>query len=90
MIRERERPVDILFLDVTLPGAPSRDVLREAKSLRPEIAVVVTSAYGPEMASQSLQADIAFFLRKPYRLRDMVETIRRTPKARAAPASYSF
>jgi PAS domain S-box-containing protein len=90
MIRERERPVDILFLDVTLPGAPSREVLREAKSLRPEIAVVVTSAYGPEMASQSLQADIPFFLRKPYKLRDMVETIRRTPKARAAPASHSF
>jgi hypothetical protein len=38
--------------------------------------VIVTSAYGPEMAAQSLQANVELFLRKPYPLAEVLETIR--------------
>ena len=70
--------IDVLLLDVTLPGAPSREVLAEAKRLRPAMRVIVTSAYGEEFAATSLQADVERFIRKPYSLRDLVGLVRQT------------
>jgi len=78
VIRRRDEPVDILLLDITLPGTPSREVFQEAKCLRPAMAVIVTSAYGPETAAQSLHANVEHFLRKPYPLAEVLETIRST------------
>ena len=71
-VRAQDIAIDILFLDVTLPGISSRVVLEEAKRLRPQVKVVVTSAYSKEMAAESLQTTIKHFLRKPYRLDDLV------------------
>jgi two-component system, cell cycle sensor histidine kinase and response regulator CckA len=71
-IRALGNPIDVLFLDVTLPGIPGRVVLEEASRLRPQMRVVVTSAYSEEMAAASLQTTIKRFIRKPYRLNDLV------------------
>jgi signal transduction histidine kinase/CheY-like chemotaxis protein len=70
--------IDVLLLDVTLPGAPSREVLAEAKRLRPGMRVIVASAYGEEFAAASLQADVERFIRKPYSLRDLLGLVRQT------------
>jgi CheY-like chemotaxis protein len=70
--------IDVLLLDVTLPGASSREVLAEAKRLRPTMQVIVASAYGEEFAASSLQADVERFIRKPYSLRDLLRLIRQT------------
>jgi CheY-like chemotaxis protein len=40
----------LLMLDVTLPGLPSRDVLEEARRIRPGIMVVLTSAFSQNVA----------------------------------------
>jgi two-component system cell cycle sensor histidine kinase/response regulator CckA len=73
-----DNAIDLLLLDVTLPGAPSREVLAEAKRLRPAMRVIVTSAYGEVFAATSLQADVERFIRKPYSLRDLVGLVRQT------------
>ncbi len=70
--------IDVLVLDVTLPGAPSREVLAEAKRLRPAMRVIVASAYGEEFAATSLEADVERFIRKPYSLGDLVGLVRQT------------
>jgi DNA-binding NtrC family response regulator len=70
--------IDVLLLDVTLPGAPSWKVLAEAKRLRPAMRVIVASAYGKEFAATSLQADVERFIRKPYSVRDLVGLVRQT------------
>jgi PAS domain S-box-containing protein len=77
-IHAKDKPVDVLFLDVTLPKTPGREVLKEAQRLRPEMRVVVTSAYPKEMAVASLQTTVEHFVRKPYRLKELVEVIRTT------------
>jgi two-component system cell cycle sensor histidine kinase/response regulator CckA len=74
----RNSPIDVLLLDVTLPGAPSREVLAEAKRLRPAMRVIVASAYGEEFAAASLQASVERFIRKPYSLYDLVGVVRQT------------
>jgi PAS domain S-box-containing protein len=73
-----DRVIDVLLLDVTIPGASSRDVLAEAKRLRPDMRVIVASAYGRESAAASLQSDVERFIRKPYSLRDLVGLVRQT------------
>lgn len=70
--------IDVLLLDVTLPGTPSHEVLAEARRLRPAMHVIVTSAYGEEFAAASLQAKVEYFIRKPYSLRDLVSLVRQT------------
>jgi PAS domain S-box-containing protein len=79
-IRGHTGPIDLLFLDITLPGTPSRVVFEEAKRLRPEMSVIVTSAYSQETAGASLQTEVERFLRKPYRLAATVDMIRQTLK----------
>lgn len=80
-IRCRQNPIHVLFLDITIPGASAREVLQEARRLRPEMKVIVTSAYPEEMAATSLQSSIEHFIRKPYRVHDVVRLIDSTEPA---------
>jgi two-component system, cell cycle sensor histidine kinase and response regulator CckA len=75
-IRSPQQHIDILLLDVTLPGAPSHDVFAQAQLLRPEMKLTITSAYSREMAAASLAGTVENFIRKPYQLgelRDLVQ-----------------
>jgi CheY-like chemotaxis protein len=77
-IRGRETPIDVLFLDITLPGTTSLEVLEEGERLRPKMSVIVTSAYAEDLAAASLQRRIEFFIRKPYRVGALVDLIRQS------------
>jgi len=70
------RRIDVLILDITIPGASSRDVFAEANRLRPETRMIVLSAYPKDVAAASLQAPVEHFIRKPYRVSELVELIR--------------
>src|SRR5262249_1694032 len=48
IVRSGHRPVDFLVLDITIPGASSTEVFREATRLRPSAPVIVTSAYSQD------------------------------------------
>jgi DNA-binding NtrC family response regulator len=77
-IRAHDGPIDVLFLDITLPGTPSREVLEEALRLRPETRVIVTSAYTEDLAAESLQRRVERFMRKPYRFSDLMDLVRQS------------
>jgi len=75
IFRTKEREIDAILLDVTLPGLSGPEVLREIRKTRPEIRVIFTSAYDREIIS----ANSAFggespsaFIRKPYRIGELV------------------
>jgi CheY-like chemotaxis protein len=76
VIRARNGSIDVLLLDITLPGASSREVYEEAKRLKPEMPVIVTSAKSEAVAAASLATGIERFLRKPFRLADLTKAIR--------------
>jgi PAS domain S-box-containing protein len=71
-------PIDVLLLDVTLPGISSWEILREAKRLRPAMRVIVTSAYGRDFAATSIQGEVERFIRKPYSVHDLLTLVRQT------------
>jgi PAS domain S-box-containing protein len=78
LIREHYGAIDVILLDITLPGAPSREVLAEARRLRPEVRVIVTSAYGPQKVEESFpNLVVDAFIRKPSRLGELVTTVQR-------------
>ena len=77
-IRAHDGPIDVLFLDITLPGTPSREVLEEALRLRPETRVIVTTAYTEDLAAESLLRRVERFTRKPYRFSDLMDLVRQS------------
>jgi two-component system, chemotaxis family, CheB/CheR fusion protein len=77
VIRTHDQHVDILLLDITLPGVSSRDVLEEATRLRPDMRVIITSAYSEEMAAATLARRVERFIRKPFHLNELVSLIQK-------------
>jgi two-component system cell cycle sensor histidine kinase/response regulator CckA len=69
--------LDLVLLDVSLPGAPSSEVFAEALRVAPGIQVIATSAYSENEAAATLKG-LRHFIRKPYRLTDLLDLIRRT------------
>jgi CheY-like chemotaxis protein len=74
-IRTQENCIDVVVLDITIPGASSREVFEEAIRLRPEVRVIVTSEYSEDVAAASMRGPVRHFLRKPYRMTDLAELI---------------
>jgi two-component system, cell cycle sensor histidine kinase and response regulator CckA len=90
LIRTPEVRIDAMLLDVTLPGASSREVLEEAERLRPDLATILTSAYSHESIRASfagLRAEN--FIRKPFNVGDLVSLLRSTLHASSSRAARS-
>jgi PAS domain S-box-containing protein len=68
--------VDLILLDMTIPGASSPEVVSEAARVRPDIKVIVTSAYSREMIMDKMGASQIYgFIRKPFRLLDLTQML---------------
>jgi CheY-like chemotaxis protein len=76
LIRAHKGDLSVLLLDITLPGASSREVYEETKRLIPELPIIVTSAKSKEMAAAALGTSVQCFIRKPYRLSDLINMVR--------------
>ena len=76
LMRAQKEHIDVLLLDINLPGVPSCEVYEEATRLRPGLVVVATSAYNKEMAEASLGRTVERFLRKPFSVGELIEVIR--------------
>jgi two-component system cell cycle sensor histidine kinase/response regulator CckA len=75
-LRAHQRHIDVLLLDISLPGISSRQIFEEARLLIPAAVVIITSAYSREHAAAALSSTVAHFIRKPYRINDLVNLIR--------------
>jgi PAS domain S-box-containing protein len=76
LLHSNGEKIDVLFLDLTIPGASSREVVAEAVRARPDIRVVLTSAYDEEMIPGALDVpQVRTFVRKPFQIVDVVKTL---------------
>ena len=66
----------VVLLDMTLPGVPSREVLAQLRRIRPDLKVIITSAYGKDEAL-SIMGELQpwLYIRKPYQFTDLVELL---------------
>ncbi len=68
--------IDLILLDMTIPGASSREVILEAVRVHPHVKIILTSAYSEETVTKTLHApQIRGFIRKPFRLNDLVQLL---------------
>ena len=77
LLRANGREMDVILLDMTIPGPSSREVVVEAVKVRPDIIVILTSAYSREMIAGAIDApQIRDFIRKPYKFVDLLQMLR--------------
>jgi CheY-like chemotaxis protein len=82
LLRAKGSRIDVILLDITIPGASSHEVVAETAQVRPDVRVILTSAYSQEMLTPYMNgAQIQGFIRKPYRLGDLVQTLRKAASA---------
>jgi PAS domain S-box-containing protein len=76
LIRANTDEIDAILLDFTLPGISSREVFQETLRVRPELPVIVTSAYGVETITASfVEIHVDHFIRKPFGLDDLMRML---------------
>lgn len=74
LLRMHRDEIKLLFLDVNLPGLSSREVLEEARRIRPDQPVILTSAHGQNVVDSFFTGvPVEHFIPKPYRLAALVE-----------------
>ncbi len=75
-IVETEKDLDLILMDIHMPLMNGFDATREIKKIRPEVPVIVQTAYvlsGEEEKSYESGADA--FLSKPIKYQTLLETI---------------
>jgi PAS domain S-box-containing protein len=76
--------VDVMLLDLTIPGASHHQVVAEAAKAKPNIGVILTSAYGQEMIGEVSPLLIRGFIRKPFQFADLLNTLQNALSGSAA------
>lgn len=67
--RLRAAEYDLLITDLKMPGMDGLSVIREARRLRPDLAVVIITGYSTEASAiEAINLGVAGYLTKPFRL----------------------
>ena len=89
MLRDDTRTVDLVLLDLAMPGLPGEKVLETVRRMRPDLPVIISSGYSSvESQSSWVAAGASAFVGKPYRIQDLAlkmrEVLDRVRTARGA------
>jgi DNA-binding NtrC family response regulator len=76
-----DHEIDLLILDVRLPGVNGLDILKEVKVRYPNMEVIIISAHGDmDTVIKAMRFGAFDYLRKPFRFIDIQIAIERTQK----------
>ena len=75
LFRAHEPEIGVVLLDVTLPGLSGGEVLAQIHEISPHAKVILTTAYGRQMAMEAAGGNAWGFLRKPYLIGDLVDLL---------------
>jgi DNA-binding NtrC family response regulator len=76
-----DHEIDLLILDVRLPGVNGLDILNEVKVIYPGMEVIIISAHGDmDTVIKAMRLGAFDYLRKPFRFIDIQIAIERTQK----------
>jgi two-component system cell cycle sensor histidine kinase/response regulator CckA len=77
LLRTKAAEIDLMLLDLTIPGASSQEVLAEAAVAQPKVKVVLTSAYSEDVAKGISGGPLVYgFIRKPFKIADLARQLR--------------
>jgi DNA-binding NtrC family response regulator len=77
MVAERE-PIDLVLLDLMLPGMSGMEVLKQLRARDPETVVIVVTAYSSiESAIEAMRIGAFHYIPKPFKNEEVLLTIRK-------------
>ena len=78
LFRAHADRIDVILLDMTLPGLSGRQLLTEFRRLKPGVKIILTTAYSESaiMIPVGEQPPSAF-IRKPYKSDELTNLIRK-------------
>ena len=80
LLRSRGKGLDLILLDLSMPGMGGMASLRGIRAADPDIPVVLTSGFAEEEAvGQVGGLSLAGFLQKPYRARTLIDLVESLP-----------
>jgi PAS domain S-box-containing protein len=78
LFRANTEIINVVLLDLTLPGMHGSEILRELRRMRPNVKVVITSAYSQDWALASAgEQQPWLYIRKPFHFRELAEVLRK-------------
>lgn len=82
LLHSAANQIDLILLDATIPGASAAEVLAHAVRSRPDVKLILTSAYSQEMLPAPLSVlKVHGFIRKPFQVGELVKTLRSAASA---------
>ncbi|MBI4042301.1 MAG: sigma-54-dependent Fis family transcriptional regulator [Deltaproteobacteria bacterium] len=80
----RREPVDLLLTDLRMPRLDGNTLFRAGKTIRPEMEVILMTAYGTvDVAVSAMKGGAYDFLTKPFKKIELVKRIRNALEKRA-------
>ena len=77
--RQRRAGIDLVILDLVMPGMDGNRCLKELLKIDPGVQVIVASGYSPERPTKEIiHARARGFISKPYNMKELLEVIRDT------------
>jgi len=75
----RKESIDLVTLDLRMPGMPGMEVLREIRKIKEDIEVIIITAYGdPASAGEAVFYGAGDFIVKPFELSDVTAKVNRS------------
>jgi DNA-binding NtrC family response regulator len=71
-----QKKVDLVTLDLNMPGLSGIEVLQEIKKLKPDIEVLIVTAYGTlSSAQEAIRLGARDFISKPFNVADIMAVV---------------
>ncbi len=69
-------PFDIMITDIKMPGLTGFELTEKAKKIRPDMAVIIMTAYIEEFSyDDAIEAGASDFIKKPFTVKDLIVRI---------------
>jgi len=74
----KEKNFSLILLDLRMPGIDGMEVLRQVRQIRPDILIIMVSAYGTvELAVEAMKLGAVDFIQKPFSPEEIRELVSR-------------
>ncbi|MHB8107456.1 MAG: response regulator [Candidatus Cryosericum sp.] len=82
MFRKHQKTIDLVLLDMAMPGMTTEDIVQKVRAMDANVPIVLTSGYTSGGAVTHLLENgvVQGFLPKPYELAELLEIINRVLK----------
>ncbi len=71
-----QNKVDVVTLDLNMPGLPGIEVLKEIKELQPDLEVIIVTGYGTlTNAQEAIRFGAGDFISKPFNVADIIAIV---------------